>query len=153
MKRILFTAATLLWMGMIFSMSAADGEQSGGMSAKVCQWIGKTMHADFDQWTEVRQQEFVEKLQYPIRKTAHFTEYMILGILLYLTLRTWGAGGRKAFLLVLLIGVLYAGSDELHQCFVADRSGNFLDVLLDSTGVLTGSGICAWRGLRKHQQA
>ena len=52
----------------------------------------------------------------PIRKLAHFTEYLILCI-------------------------LYAFTDEYHQTFINGRTGQILDVLIDSSGSLLGSGI------------
>lgn len=65
-----------------------------------------------------------------LRKCAHVTEYAILGFLLLRAL------GREvpAFLL----GVLYAGTDELHQHFVHGRHASPVDVAIDAGGVLIG---------------
>lgn len=38
----------------------------------------------------------------------------------------------------LIIGVLYAITDEIHQCFTPGRGPNITDVILDSQGVLVG---------------
>ncbi len=38
----------------------------------------------------------------------------------------------------LIIGILYAISDEIHQLFVPGRSGKVTDVIIDSLGILTG---------------
>ena len=65
-----------------------------------------------------------------LRKGAHLTEYAILMILL---LRT-----RIPVWLALLLGVLYASSDEWHQTFVEGREGRPRDVLIDSVGLLIG---------------
>jgi VanZ family protein len=65
-----------------------------------------------------------------LRKCAHVTEYAILGFLL---LR---ATGRE--LPALVLGVLYAASDEFHQHFVHGRHGSPVDVLIDSVGLLIG---------------
>jgi len=65
-----------------------------------------------------------------LRKLAHATEYAILGLLLLRALgRAWLALG---------LGVLYAGSDELHQHFVSGRHGSPIDVAIDAAGVLIG---------------
>ena len=37
-----------------------------------------------------------------------------------------------------MIGAVYAATDEAHQLLVDGRGGSVLDVLLDSSGVLTG---------------
>jgi len=38
----------------------------------------------------------------------------------------------------LLIGIEYAALDEIHQLFVADRSGLITDVMIDSIGIALG---------------
>ncbi len=38
----------------------------------------------------------------------------------------------------LIIGVIYASSDEIHQCFVPGRGPLFTDVIIDGMGVLLG---------------
>jgi len=65
-----------------------------------------------------------------LRKCAHAVEYAVFGFLL---LRAIGSA-----LPSLLLGVLYAASDELHQHFVAGRHASPYDVLIDSAGVLAG---------------
>ena len=65
-----------------------------------------------------------------LRKCAHVTEYAILGFLLLRAI------GREVP--ALLLGVLYAASDELHQHFVHGRHASPIDVLIDSVGLLIG---------------
>jgi VanZ family protein len=65
-----------------------------------------------------------------LRKAAHFTEFAVLGLLLLRAL------GRP--LPAVAFGIAYAASDELHQHFVAGRSANVLDVLIDAVGVAAG---------------
>lgn len=38
----------------------------------------------------------------------------------------------------LIIGIIYATSDEIHQAFVPGRGPMFTDVLIDSMGVTVG---------------
>jgi hypothetical protein len=70
-----------------------------------------------------------------LRKVAHVAEYAILGALLA------RASGRAA--IALLIGTLYAVSDEIHQSFVPGRMGSPLDVAIDTVGVAVG--VVAWQ--------
>ena len=65
-----------------------------------------------------------------LRKSAHMTEYAILGALLLRAL------GRK--LPALLTGIAYAVTDEIHQSFVEGRHGSPFDVALDAVGVAVG---------------
>lgn len=77
-----------------------------------------------------------------VRKNAHFFAYLVLGILVLNALRSSNiAGYRRAASAALLICVLYAMSDEVHQLFIAGRSGEVRDVLIDSAGASIGLGI------------
>jgi len=70
-----------------------------------------------------------------LRKIAHLTEYAILGALLVRALaRPW---------LAILLGALYATSDEIHQHFVRGRHAAWYDVVIDTVGVTIG--VVAWR--------
>ena len=74
-----------------------------------------------------------------IRKVAHFSVYAVLGVSTYMLVVTnFGLNGKKAFFTALIVCVLYAATDEVHQLFVAGRSGEVKDVLIDSTGALFG---------------
>ena len=73
-----------------------------------------------------------------LRKIAHFCEYAVLGLLLA------RAVGREA--VAALAGVAYAGTDEVHQHFVAGRHAAVRDVAIDAAGVL--AGVLAARRLR-----
>ena len=84
----------------------------------------------------------LNRVQYAVRKCAHFTEYMILGFLLRLCLESWFGHRMRKFRILALIGfgagTAYACSDEAHQLVIDGRSGQWKDVLVDSSGVLTG---------------
>jgi VanZ family protein len=82
-----------------------------------------------------------------LRKTMHFVEYALLGLLTY---RALGMGAtarsRRARVLgALLLAVGVATLDEVHQTFTLTRSGRAHDVLLDAAGALTGA-VLALRG-------
>lgn len=70
-----------------------------------------------------------------IRKTAHLTEYGILSALAFRALRgerprwspRWAAGA-------IMLALVLASIDELHQTFVPSRSGAWQDVVLDTVG-------------------
>ena len=50
---------------------------------------------------------------------------------------------KNAYILGFIWSVLYACSDEFHQLFVPGRSGQFIDVCIDSSGALFGI-LCLW---------
>ena len=70
-----------------------------------------------------------------LRKIGHAGEFAVLGALLARAL-----GSAR---LALVVGVLYAVSDEVHQVFVPGRTGSPLDVALDAVGVALG--VVLWR--------
>jgi VanZ family protein len=73
-----------------------------------------------------------------LRKLAHLTEYAILGALIYRALRREPAA--------ILLGSLYAVTDEVHQSFVSGRQGSPLDWLIDTVGVVAGVLLLSRRG-------
>lgn len=83
--------------------------------------------------------KYIEKYVFPVRKCAHFTIYLILGILVISLLSEYRVVNFKTVLYALLIVVLYACSDEFHQLFVPGRSSEIRDVLIDSSGGFIGS--------------
>lgn len=74
-----------------------------------------------------------------IRKAAHYTEYFILGILLYMSFYNYNES-RAIFLKPAAAGIFYAITDEVHQYFVPGRAMQAFDVAIDAMGVL--SSIC-----------
>ena len=78
-----------------------------------------------------------------LRKLAHLTEYAVLGALLVRAL------ARPE--LAILIGGLYAVSDEMHQHFVRGRHAAWYDVVIDTVGVTIG--VVAWSRSRWNANA
>jgi VanZ family protein len=74
-----------------------------------------------------------------LRKVAHLSEYAVLGALLVRAIQ------RPA--VAILVGGLYAVTDEFHQHFVRGRHAAWYDVLIDTVGVTIG--VLAWSGLRR----
>ncbi len=137
MKKVL-TAITLLWMGVIFMLSNTPSTESNSLSKGVLKTVFGEVIYVFNM--EVDTDELVVKLNTPIRKVAHFTEYMVLGILMFFTLRFYGV---KSQYIAAILCVLYASSDEFHQLFVDGRTGRVLDVIIDSCGSSSGILLCS----------
>ena len=83
-----------------------------------------------------------ETIHAAIRKAAHLTEYGILGALLFRAIRAdrsgwhvrWAAGA-------VLVAACVASIDEWHQTFVPSRTGNPMDVLIDTVGATLAQGL------------
>ncbi|MCG3120533.1 MAG: hypothetical protein ALAOOOJD_03277 [bacterium] len=79
-------------------------------------------------------------------KIQHTVAYAPLGFLLLRSIVWKNQITRRDWWLALIIGVLYAVSDEIHQYFVPGRTMDWTDALADTLGVIIGSGIFyQWR--------
>lgn len=126
-------ALVILWMALIFAFSHQPATESNQLSSGITKTIEDTIkmaipNIDVDQWD----------LNHIIRKCAHFGVYLILGVLVANGLIDAGISKTKGICLSLIVCVLYAISDELHQLYIPGRSGQVSDVILDSAGGLVG---------------
>ncbi len=75
-----------------------------------------------------------------LRKSAHVTEYAILGFLLYRTFLNsidfeWHP---RAAIWSVAVAALYALTDEFHQLFELGRKASLMDCGIDTAGALLG---------------
>ena len=127
----------------IFSMAPAEksASTSSGILAVVVDCLEKMTHSTLSF-------ETVDMLHTLIRKCAHITEYALLGASVvfayhpeisdFVHKKTEGTKSPLFIIIPLVICALYSASDETHQLFVPGRSGEVLDVLIDSCGSLVG---------------
>lgn len=131
----------LVWMCIIFFLSAQDGKGSANLSAGFVRYIVDCLFA-FASWldisfTDLSAHSFSYMLHGFIRKVAHFFLYSVLGFLL-LRYFIQHKFINMALILAFGVGVSYASFDEWHQTFVPGRGGAVTDVLIDSSGVAFG---------------
>ncbi len=142
LKKLFSWLLVIMWMAMIFNLSgkpaAVSNEMSTGVTAMVIKVIERLAPGvDID----------VAGFNQVVRKGAHLFVYLILGILVLNGFRSSGVHKIKGVYWALLICVLYAISDEIHQVFVPGRGGQLRDVIIDSVGAVIGIGAYArlWR--------
>lgn len=137
----------ILWMLIIYNFSSKPSNESNVQSKRIIQQlIGKTNEKSNtiqnDQNTKVNQKEdklMVEKCNILLRKGAHASIYFVLAILILISMLQMK--DRKILqcnIIAILICFLYACTDEYHQTFVIGRTGNVLDVLIDTGGAILG---------------
>ena len=145
MKRKLFPwIVVILWMALIFYLSHQPASISNGLSKGITEKIVEVVEkATTDAEINIR------NFNHILRKNAHFFAYLVLGILVANGLRSGGVGGYGAIGFAILICVLYAISDEIHQLFVPGRGGQVKDVLIDSAGAAVG--ILGYNGFIKRR--
>lgn len=128
-KRIILIVLIILWAVMVFGFSSQNGDESSGLSRMIAEIFFHT-------------EEALEIAEPIIRKIAHFSEYALGGILMYLLVDTYEYSLKFKFFVTLFLGIWYASIDEIHQTFVPDRSGNVIDVCIDTAGFTVGILIC-----------
>ena len=115
-RRKTLLVLTVLWLCVIWGhsmMPASESKaESGGIVAVLSQMLP---------WVTDRL----------VRKAAHFTEYAVLGGLVF---GAFPQRGRTAMLMTLFAGFLTAFFDETIQLFSPGRSGQIADVWLDLAG-------------------
>ncbi len=136
-------------MAIIFFFSHRPGEISSGDSYEIGLKICNALVTDFEKLELDEQMNYAKAIDHPIRKLAHFYEYMILAILLVGVF--YKTKNIKLYLLSWIITILYAISDEIHQLFVVGRDGNAVDVIIDSAGGLFGVIICLFINREIHK--
>ena len=146
MKKIVNIVLLVVWMSIIFFYSNQKGEDSSSLSASVIKTTVKTYYSVIGkELTEEKLNDSVESLSLVVRKTAHFLEYLILGLLMINVLKDFKVFNIKLMIMSLILCCLYASSDEIHQIFIAGRSGQVTDVILDTFGSLVGIVIYGFR--------
>ena len=125
----------IIWMGVIFMFSAQVSDESKSSSNKVTSAVVNTVISiKKENISEEKRQKIIEDKTFIVRKSAHFTEYFILGLILILYLQTKEKLAPKYIILAIIFCVLYATSDEIHQLFVDGRSCKIMDILIDTCG-------------------
>lgn len=147
MRRIFITAATVVLLGLLYSVifgfSAQDAEESGSLSLHFSGKCAEILNSlSGGHWNEDKLYEVAEALEHPLRKLAHFTEYGCMGVLVYVLWSQWIRRGQGRYLLTAGWVFLSAAGDELHQYFVPGRYAGFGDVMLDTCGGVCGMLFC-----------
>ncbi|MBE7092551.1 MAG: VanZ family protein [Clostridiales bacterium] len=131
-----FWATTVALMICIFLLSHQVANKSQKTSESFTRTI-LSVSKSFNELPEIKQTQIIENVQFSVRKAAHFSIYVALGISLlsamFLTFKK-----RFLWLYSFIVCVLYAVSDEIHQLFVVGRSCKIGDVFIDSMGALSG---------------
>jgi VanZ family protein len=129
-----------LWMGVIFvaSTDLGSAEHTSRVIEPLVRWIKP----------DATPEQF-DLVHFLVRKTAHLTEYSILGLLLLRAVRMSSAAqtnprSLRLLGIALLLSAAYASMDEFHQSFVPGRTACVQDVLIDTTGALFGLAITSF---------
>ena len=139
-KNILRAILMLLLLStffIIFGFSSQDGEKSGNISKKITEEI-ITRIPQIQEKEQNEREAITLRIEKVIRKIAHFSIYTAVGLLLMALISTFEMEEKNRIIISLIIGIIYASSDEIHQSFVPERSPMITDVMIDTMGVMLG---------------
>ncbi len=132
-------AAVLAVAVAIFLFSAQDARESTqvshGLIERVVIWYTNLFGIPCSTGTLIQISGFWDHF---VRKLAHFSIYTLLGLCCCNACYFTFFQLKKSFGIALVVGYLYAISDEIHQAFVPGRSCQLSDMVLDSCGVMFG---------------
>ncbi len=123
-QKIIFGILLIVWLIIIFLFSSENAEKSTKTSDGFINTITNILN--------IEKPKDKEKVSHIVRKIAHFTEYFILGLILFLNLRLYPINNK--LIIGIILCMIYASSDEIHQIFIDGREAKLLDVLIDTLG-------------------
>lgn len=139
MKKNILKILIILWMILIFMLSNQPADESTELSdGFINKTIGSVYKLTYKNVTEEKITEIQDKYTVITRKTAHFTIYMILGILVGILLKEYNITNKQLIIYGIIICMTYAITDEIHQIFVRGRSGEIRDIIIDTCGSTLG---------------
>lgn len=136
-KKIIYLVLVIIWMIAVFMFSNQKGDESQKTSNTVTKIIVKILTYN-QNISENEEETLIEKTDYIVRKIAHFSIYLLGGVLIYNYINTFDIETKKKIIISIVIGILYAVFDEFHQYFVGGRSARIFDVCIDSLGIIAG---------------
>ncbi|WP_164668070.1 VanZ family protein [Virgibacillus doumboii] len=150
MKKYAFWLLPIFWMGVIYYSSATPYEEQDikpflgntidlSFLTPFMDWVSFSYHNSEVSVSALGIEGFVE---FFVRKGAHVGVFFVLMCLFYIALkRTSSFGIRKLLIISFFLTVAYAGIDEFHQGFTANRTPYAGDVVLDGIGAILAA-IC-----------
>ena len=125
----------IVWLVVIFMFSNDKADASSAKSDTIASKIGNIVeHITGHECSD----DTLDIIIFIVRKTAHFLEYLILGILVINVIKDYKELEIKYIITGVLLCMLYSISDEIHQLFISGRSCEVRDVLVDTLGSITG---------------
>ena len=133
---------TILWILVIatciaiFTFSSMEGKYSDKHSEAVSEKVESIVIGLTDKKPSAN---LFTKIHLFVRKQGHFTEFALLGLLVFLLTRCYDLSLKKSFIITLSFVLFYGCTDEIHQLFVRGRAGCVKDVFIDFFGGCVGT--------------
>lgn len=138
-KKYLYIILILLWLSIIFISSSMTSNSSNSSSKAI---ISKTVEIGYSiigkDLSINELNDITNRLNYPFRKCMHASVYFILSIFIINVFKEVKMENWKKYTCTILLCFLWAILDELHQVGVDGRTGQMLDVWIDTFGSIFG---------------
>ena len=144
--RILIIALMILNIVFIWHNSAKISKESNKTSKKIATGVATVIVDDYESLPKPEQKKHVSIINGKIRSIAHFVEFVPLGFLFYLlAMSIFDMREKKLYrkflmyaIIAILLTLLVALGDEIHQLYVKGRTFQIRDILVDTSGALLG---------------
>lgn len=141
----------ILMLCVIFLFSGQKGKASSSVSQGVSLKIVKIGNGLLGSpFSERQEKEAADQIEAVVRKLAHVTEYFLLAAAFLLPLSLYGMKGRRLATAVLVLCLLSAVGDEIHQSFVSERNASVWDVWIDEIGA--GMAVLLYREISRQKK-
>lgn len=139
-KKIVLIILIVLVSGIIFLFSNQNGPKSEAVSDAFAEsFIDKYASVKKTNYSDKQKKDIIRNTRFIVRKGAHFSIYLVLGILVYLLVKCYNIS--RPFLLAVIICLVLAASDEVHQIFSPGRTARIFDVFVDIFGSSIGMAL------------
>jgi len=149
-KIIILMTVAIIWMIGIFKLSAMNSTNSGSKSKGLISLFIEDALDITNEYGITNSHPNDEKLERaselinaPMRKVAHASVYFVLAFFVMIVLNI--IFEHKKYWLTLLIALIicigFAATDEYHQTYVNGRTGQFMDVIIDSVGAIVRNDV------------
>ena len=144
MKKIVEIILVILILtnfAIIFNFSEQNATESQNLSRKVTLFV-LNIWGNYQEPLNETQEQIAFEAECIIRKLAHFTIYVFLGLFLMGLMYMFKLQNKTRIGISLAIAITYASLDEFHQSFVPGRTPLITDVFIDTAGAVVGIYIC-----------
>lgn len=138
--RVILIILLCCTFSIIFGFSSQTGTKSAGISRKITEIITSNVKS-IQEKSKIEKEQIMKKIEHIVRKLAHFSIYALVGILVMLLCKTYNLKNLDRIAITMIISIIYATSDEIHQIFVNGRGPMFTDVLIDTFGAFMGMSV------------
>ena len=148
MKKTIYLFLTITCLITIFLFSSKSANEPNSTSKNLINQ-GIIIYEKITN-TNIDNKIVVEKINYPVRKVAHFTIFLILGIFIYSFIAETKID--KKVLLSIILCLTCAILDETHQIFSLNRTPQILDIIIDALGSIISISILNKKKGENHEK-